>query len=390
MSIRVHKTKSRFTTISNDLINDSTISWAARGLLIYLMSKPEGWIIRNSDLINQSPAGRDKVAAILKELEYKYLFRWETRTLEGLIEWKSEVFESPEDLKVWVSERPNLISRNGKTVDGSTVHGKSAKKGSDRNGKTVSGSTVDGSTVNGKGVPLVITDLPNTELINTDQENTDQDPECAIEDIKTCQVEICLEPEPIEASQPLALDQTGIPLTVKRSKKGGDKFSAPGAVSLVSPAATEKPVEVDTPTTVCDDIGDGGYERFRAKYTDLCVDVHRKYGKSEDVKKAWKAAWKGLEPPDRFWFGLDCYIKQQQTEYSKTGECWMVGAKRFLDADEVHWESAIRKHEVSQKTQSFGVDIDSPSSMKRANIVSSNQKNWAIARQQLIAEGRAV
>ena len=217
-----------------------------------------------------------------------------------------------------------------------------------------------------------------------------QDPECAIEEVKTCQVEICLEPEQIEASQPLAPDQTGTTPSVKRSKKGRDKYSAPGVVALVSPAVPEMPVEADTPTTVCVVMGDGDYERFRVKYTDLCVDVHRKYGKSEDVKKAWKVAWKGLEPPDRFWFGLDCYIEQQQAEYAKTGECWMVGAKRFLDADEVHWESAIRKYEVSQKTQSFGVDIDSPSSMKRANIVSNNQKNWAIARQQLIAEGRAV
>jgi hypothetical protein len=89
MSVRIHK-KSRFTTVSNDIVNNSSVSWEARGLLVYLLSKPEGWIVRNSDLIRQSPAGRDKVAAILKELENKYIFRWETRNPEGRIEWKSE------------------------------------------------------------------------------------------------------------------------------------------------------------------------------------------------------------------------------------------------------------------------------------------------------------
>ena len=35
------KRKTCFTAISNALINDSALSWKAKGILIYMLSKPE-------------------------------------------------------------------------------------------------------------------------------------------------------------------------------------------------------------------------------------------------------------------------------------------------------------------------------------------------------------
>ena len=387
MSIRVHK-KTKFTTISNDLINNKAVSWEARMVLIYLLSKPEGWKIRSSDLVNQSPAGRDKVASILKELgENQYLYRWAEKVDRGRFEWRSEVFESPDDMREWVEEQGGLpISHhhNGKTVNGESA--------SLHNGKTVNGEAVNGRAVNGEGVPLVNLDLTNpdltkTKLIKTDLEK--KDPECAIE-IKACQVEIVLEEERTEAAHPLALDQTGNTLTVNGLKRCGDKFSAPGRVALVSSAMHDIAVKVDATAIVCDDMGHNGFNGFRDKYQLLATSVRRKFGRMDDAKAAWKAAWKGFEPPEAFWKGLDCYYEQQQAEYLRKGECWMVGAKRFLDPEERHWEAAITSHQVNRQAQAFGVDMNNPAEVKRASLAASNLRNWEIAKQQMILKGVAI
>ncbi len=62
---RVHP----FTQVRNSLLEDKRLSWEARGLLAYLLSKPSNWTVRIGDLLNKSPAGRDAVYTILRELK---------------------------------------------------------------------------------------------------------------------------------------------------------------------------------------------------------------------------------------------------------------------------------------------------------------------------------
>ncbi len=44
-----------YTQVSNLIINDKRISFKAKGILIYVLSKPKDWNIRISDLVNKSP-----------------------------------------------------------------------------------------------------------------------------------------------------------------------------------------------------------------------------------------------------------------------------------------------------------------------------------------------
>lgn len=383
MSIRVHK-KTKFTTISNDLINNKAVSWEARMVLIYLLSKPEGWKIRSSDLVSQSPAGRDKVASILKELgENQYLYRWAEKVDRGRFEWRSEVFESPDDMREWVEEQGGLpISHhhNGKTVNGESA--------SLHNGKTVNGEAVNGRAVNGEGVPLVNLDLTNpdltkTKLIKTDPEK--KDPECAIE-IKTCQVEIVREEEQTEAAHPLALDQTGNALTVNGLKKGGDKCSAPGRAALASPVAADMAVKVDRPILPCDDMGGNGYVGFKRKYEGLCEAIEGIYGSEAKVEAAWAVAWHGFEPPKAFWEGLTLYSCQQVKKFQRDGKSFMFGAVRFLESKT--WESAIRIDETQQQALKCGVDITDPESVKAATRYSSMMSASAIVEQRIAEKMR--
>ena len=51
MSILRNKIKDRFVQVPNMLVTDTRISIPARLIYIYLASKPDGWIVRNSDVM---------------------------------------------------------------------------------------------------------------------------------------------------------------------------------------------------------------------------------------------------------------------------------------------------------------------------------------------------
>ncbi len=56
MSIIKHRNfKIPYTQISNQIINDPRLSYKAKGILIYVLSKPPNWVVRVTDLINRSP-----------------------------------------------------------------------------------------------------------------------------------------------------------------------------------------------------------------------------------------------------------------------------------------------------------------------------------------------
>jgi hypothetical protein len=81
MAIKRGKAKAtNFTIIDNSMINDN-LSWAARGLLTYLISKPEDWEVSTASLVNQTKltakkTGRDGVYSLINELiETGYMVR---------------------------------------------------------------------------------------------------------------------------------------------------------------------------------------------------------------------------------------------------------------------------------------------------------------------------
>jgi len=82
MSInRVNRKKNAFSQVLNEAAHSKNLGWAAKGILWYLLTKPNGWEVRTRDLINQSTDGERIVKSGLKNLEEKgYLVRWCDRT----------------------------------------------------------------------------------------------------------------------------------------------------------------------------------------------------------------------------------------------------------------------------------------------------------------------
>ena len=78
----------RFYTVSKDLSEDTGLSWAARGMLIFLLGKPDNWEVSVEHLIKQTkgsskPSGRDAVRGIIKELIDAGYMQADIRRQEG-------------------------------------------------------------------------------------------------------------------------------------------------------------------------------------------------------------------------------------------------------------------------------------------------------------------
>lgn len=94
--IRVKKNNKYFVA-SNEPFNDKALSFGARGLMGYLLSKPDDWQVMNIDLYQQSPDGQSKVQRYLKEIkDAGYLRRYRVSDGKGKISWVSEIYENKE------------------------------------------------------------------------------------------------------------------------------------------------------------------------------------------------------------------------------------------------------------------------------------------------------
>lgn len=84
MIIIKNKTKDCFARIPNQLLNDNKLKWKDKGLLAYLLSKPEGWKLQIQDILNRSPDGKDSVYNTLKNLiKHGYCLREDLRDHSG-------------------------------------------------------------------------------------------------------------------------------------------------------------------------------------------------------------------------------------------------------------------------------------------------------------------
>lgn len=67
--VRVHKKENPYVIIDKTGVSDTRLSWKARGLLCYLLSKPDGWKLNVEHLANHGPDGERATRSGLKELE---------------------------------------------------------------------------------------------------------------------------------------------------------------------------------------------------------------------------------------------------------------------------------------------------------------------------------
>lgn len=110
MIIRTVKQRGDFAVLPKAMLNSDSLSWEARGLLGYLLEKPDGWQISLTNLVRNGPAKADKVRRILSELEDAgYLVRRRTNGDGGAFKWDSEIYETPQPVVPPYAVNPYMV-----------------------------------------------------------------------------------------------------------------------------------------------------------------------------------------------------------------------------------------------------------------------------------------
>lgn len=99
--IRVRKRPNNFVMIDKTFLEDERLSFKAKGILAYLLSKPDNWKVIVGNLVKYSKDGKSAVYAGLKELkECGYYVKTPIRNEDGtrISRWESTVYEVPDSL----------------------------------------------------------------------------------------------------------------------------------------------------------------------------------------------------------------------------------------------------------------------------------------------------
>lgn len=130
MSIRrAPRPETNFYLLDKRISEDKRLSWGARGMLIFLLGKPDHWEVSVANLINETTgstkkSGRDAVYGMLKELESAgYLSRDKARSKGGefggvdYIVHESPLTEKPETVKPYTDE-PDTVNPTQVSIEG--------------------------------------------------------------------------------------------------------------------------------------------------------------------------------------------------------------------------------------------------------------------------------
>lgn len=98
--VKIKVKEKNYMQIEKTGIEDSSLSWAATGLLTYLIGRPENWNIVMEHLKTVKTDGRDSTRSALNNLrEFNYCHYFEIREKGKIIETVYLIFEKPTSVK---------------------------------------------------------------------------------------------------------------------------------------------------------------------------------------------------------------------------------------------------------------------------------------------------
>ena len=170
MSInRIHHKQKNYSILSNEAPQSRELRLPGKALLWFLLTKPDGWEVNTSYLINYLPDGERMIKRGLADLEEAgYLFRWAERGDRGKLVWRSEIFECLETAAQWRKENSEIIESAVRFSKGTTVL-------LETDGvlpsvqKPCMDEPCDGEPCYGNRHDIIKTERPMTDLSNTDK-----------------------------------------------------------------------------------------------------------------------------------------------------------------------------------------------------------------------------
>ena len=133
-----------YVQVLKNFLGDDRISWKAKGLFSYLLSKPENWVVRENDLIKQSTDGRDSIRAGVEELiKYGYVVKVERREKGKFVGMEWILHESPQAVEIAdvppQTEKPSTV----KPLMEKPLHSNNDYSKTDNNNKEQQQESVD-------------------------------------------------------------------------------------------------------------------------------------------------------------------------------------------------------------------------------------------------------
>ena len=147
-----------FTVISNDVLNNTALSWKAKGLFAYLWSQSDLWDFYEVEVLKHSTDGRASLRAGLKELEeHGYLKRYRNRDDKGILRESKWILSEQPMIDFPKLDKPTL---DYPTLDNRTLTNTNYNN-TNNNNTDKNEAVVDTSLVN-------IVDQPEEESIDDD------------------------------------------------------------------------------------------------------------------------------------------------------------------------------------------------------------------------------
>lgn len=311
MSIyRTQKTRN-YTTVGNEFINDPSLSAKAKGILLYLLSKPDNWETRTEDIVAHMADGIDSIKSGIKELRLAgYMLRKQVQNKEGrFVGWETRVFETPLPKVDFPSD-----------------------------GKTESGKTRNRKIPKSENPPLINTEVRkvNTELLtNTEKESTSC-PTAIADRTSDRQGEVRSEESqastPVNQEQAIADAETQKPSTSRRRKKKQPKSEPQRSPEL--------------------------FAQWWESYYKFCLKVDCSAGKRQEAVEQWDNLLDAGASADELQEATAWYIKLKTRQYNDKGEASAVshGCRYLRDGK---WREALdhKRIKTQQPTKTEAVAI---------------------------------
>ena len=328
--VRTIKNKDNPYVMINKLgIQDPNLSWAAKGLLAYLLSLPDDWKIYVKELVNHTSGGRDHTYTVIRQLlNSGYMEKVEYRYKGRVLALNYNVFEVPIDVTGRDNTKPRIVKIDD---EGNIV-------------ETVENTTCE---PNPENKDMANADMVSTSLLINDFNNKDFTKE---------KLEVDEEGENlISIYKELKLEKRVMPHTLKLIRENAHRFSEDVWMYIFSLAGEDhvKSKYRYMKDLIADYIDDGIYSM---------EDVNKHEAKYKESKKKANSTSKKEKPLTRFHninSRLDKYTpeelddvlrKSQEAKYGKQ-QAKPVNPSDFVVTEEIYQDALINwtKYNGEQK-----------------------------------------
>ncbi|QPR68524.1 DnaD domain protein [Lysinibacillus macroides] len=170
--VRVVKNKD-YTVINNTSLYDKNLSWKAKAIHVFMLSKPDDWTFHNSEIMQWATDGETSFNTALTELKkYGYVKKERRRGKNGKFDWITVVYEVPQvEGDGELEQQPEQPLPEKPSMENQPMVEPYPEKPSMENPR------VEKPFVENQG--LLNTNIPSTDLLSTERliNNTDDDKE---------------------------------------------------------------------------------------------------------------------------------------------------------------------------------------------------------------------